>query len=165
MKTKLLTFAGAVALLAVLGHFYAVPLMAQVRAALVKNQDERGRNPYIQTLNCANPTGPQCEANFPAVPANMRLVVEHVNVWVGTATALQQVVITGNNTFEYPFLQQQGADLGGNIIYVANQPLLTYFEAGETPAYTVYTQPGSIQSSVLIHDDHGLSGEPHAIAA
>ncbi len=42
MKNRLLTFAGALALLAVLGHFYAVPLMAQVRAALVKNTGRAG---------------------------------------------------------------------------------------------------------------------------
>ena len=45
MKNKLLTFAGALALLAVLGHFYGKPLVAQVRAALIQNVDEPGRNP------------------------------------------------------------------------------------------------------------------------
>jgi hypothetical protein len=46
MKNKLITLAATAALLAVLGHFYAKPLMAQVRAALTQNIDEPGRNPY-----------------------------------------------------------------------------------------------------------------------
>lgn len=47
MKNKLLTFAGALALIAMLGRFYAVPAFAQaIRAAVVKNMDEPGRTPY-----------------------------------------------------------------------------------------------------------------------
>jgi hypothetical protein len=46
MKNRLLTLAGVLALLAVVGKFYAEPVWAQARAALVKNIDERGRNPF-----------------------------------------------------------------------------------------------------------------------
>lgn len=51
MKSKILTFAGALALLAVLGHFYGKPLVAQVRAALIQNVDEPGRNPLILAVS------------------------------------------------------------------------------------------------------------------
>jgi len=72
MKNKLLTLAGALALLAVLGHYYAKPLLAQVRAALVQNVDEPGRNPIplgFQTVTGTNFT------NF-SVPAGKRYVIE-----------------------------------------------------------------------------------------
>ena len=46
IKNRLLTLAGLLALLAVLGKFYAEPLFAQVRAAFVQNVDEAGRNPF-----------------------------------------------------------------------------------------------------------------------
>ena len=45
MKNRLLTFAGALVLLAVLGSYYAKPLLATV-AALVQDRDSKGRNVY-----------------------------------------------------------------------------------------------------------------------
>jgi hypothetical protein len=152
MKNKLLTLAGALALLAVLGKFYAVPVLAQVRAALVKNIDERGRTPYMQTLSCNANGLTSCESLFPAVPANKRLVIEHINGFVGTFTNLSAVSFIGNGTIRNIFFQLQGTN-GGNNIYVANQPFLTYFEAGQTPEYFVGVNPGSfvfITSAVTI---------------
>jgi hypothetical protein len=49
MKNRFMQIAGVLALMAVLGKFYAVPLIAQVRAAVVKNIDEKGRIPYQET--------------------------------------------------------------------------------------------------------------------
>ena len=43
MKSNLLTLAGTLALVAVLGKFYAIPAVAQVtRAALVQDRDSPG---------------------------------------------------------------------------------------------------------------------------
>lgn len=81
MKNRLLTFAGALGIITVLGHFYAKPLLAQVRAALVQNVDEKGRNFYQVTGSCdVADIGQPCWVRFPAVPPNMRAVIEHVSV-------------------------------------------------------------------------------------
>jgi hypothetical protein len=152
MKNRLLTLAGALALMAVLGKFYAVPVLAQVRAALVKNIDEHGRIPYSQHLNCQNTGSAECNATFFTVPANKRLVIEHVNGFVGTFTNLAAVNFFGNGTTQNIFFQLQGTN-GGNNIYVANEPFLTYFEAGQTPEYFVGVNQGGfvfITSGVTI---------------
>ncbi len=118
--------------MAVLGHFYAKPLLAAV-AALVKNVDERGRNPYVQQQTCyiVSTTNGQCAAFFPPVPANMRLVIEHVNISIDTPNPFQNVDIYGNGSIiETGFLQKQSLDSQGDPIYVQNQPFLTYYEAG-----------------------------------
>jgi hypothetical protein len=78
MKNKLLTFAGALALLATLGHFYAKPLLAQVRAALVQNMDEPGRHPYQVRIGFDTAQG--FAADFPDVPVGQRLVVQQIMV-------------------------------------------------------------------------------------
>jgi hypothetical protein len=88
MKNKLLTFAGALALLAVLGHFYAKPLLAQVRAALVQNVDEPGRNPIPLGYQAVTSSG----ANF-SVPAGKRYVIEAfaANCFLDNASSLTAV--------------------------------------------------------------------------
>jgi hypothetical protein len=145
MKSKFLTFAASLAMLGLAGHFFEKPLLAAV-SALVKNIDERGRNPYIQSITCFTATLNNCTAFFPPVPAGMRLVVEHINISVDTPTALSNVDLSGNaSIIEYPFLQQQGTDLGGNMIYIANQLMLTYYEAGQTPEISIFTKAGGFQ--------------------
>ncbi len=142
MKNRLFALAGGLALFAVLGHFYAKPLLAQVRAALVKNIDERGRNPYIQNVTCYSASANTCTVFLPAVPAGMRLVVEHLNVSMDTPTALISVDISGNGTIMFPFMQKMSSDSAGNSIYVANQPFLSYYEAGQTPEVSMFAAAG-----------------------
>ncbi|MBV9158654.1 MAG: hypothetical protein JO097_20510 [Acidobacteriaceae bacterium] len=142
MKNKLFGFAITVAALGVTGHFFAKPLMAAV-AALTKNIDERGRNPYYQQVVCYNASGNTCYAFFPAVPAGMRLVVEHINMSIDTATAFSAADIAGNGgIIEQPLLTVQGQDSSGHNIYVANQPFLMYYEAGQTPEVSIFSQAG-----------------------
>ena len=50
MKNRLMTFAGALALLAVLGKFYAPPLMAQVKATFIQDVDQAARQPFQVTV-------------------------------------------------------------------------------------------------------------------
>ena len=78
MKNNLWTLAGALALLAMLGHFYAKPLLAQVRAALVQNIDEPGRHPYQATVILDSAVNPF--PFFPDVPVGQRLVIEQIMV-------------------------------------------------------------------------------------
>ena len=147
MKNKLLTAMGAFVLMATLGHFYAVPLIAQVRAAFTKNIDERGRNPYLQTVSCLTNTSNECTVSFPAVPANKRLVVEHVNVAVETVTPLSNVALSGNSfTSLFPFLQLQSQGGPVGFFYIANQPLLTYYEAGQSPQLDVAANAGTSET-------------------
>jgi len=70
MKKQLLTIIGALALLAVLGHFFEKQLLAQVRAALVQNMDEPGRNPI--TLSGSSTGGTATVT----VPAGQRYVIQ-----------------------------------------------------------------------------------------
>ena len=58
----------------------ARPAIAQIRAAVVKNIDEKGRIAYQASVPCIpDPPSPACNAVFPVVPANKRLVIEYVN--------------------------------------------------------------------------------------
>jgi hypothetical protein len=140
MKNRLWTMAGALALLAVVGKFYALPAIAQtVRAALVKNIDERGRNPYSAHVACgfvppaffcdAAPTSP--------VPAGMRLVVEYVNMQVAVSrgAVLNSPILFTNvpdNIFNY-IPTTFALSNGESDIYVGRENLVGYVEAGNTP--------------------------------
>jgi hypothetical protein len=155
MKKTILVLVGGCALIAILGHFYAKPVMAQVRAALTQNIDERGRNPYIQQLSCFTNSSGACSVSFPTVPANMRLVVEHVNVVVDTATPVENVEILGSNIVETLLLPLQGKDYAGHNLYIANQPLLFYFSSGEAPGAEIYVLPGN---SIYLSAEVTLTG-------
>lgn len=145
MKNKLLTLLITVATLTVIGHFFAKPLLAAV-AALTKNVDERGRNPYYQQVTCYNASLSSCSAFFPAVPSGMRLVVEHINMSLDTGTAFSHADISGNGALiQTALMELQGKDAAGNSIYVANQPFLTYYEAGQTPSVSMFSQSGSFE--------------------
>jgi hypothetical protein len=103
MKNRLLTFAGALALLAVLGHVYAKPLLAQVRAALVQNVDEPGRNPIA--LASGSVTG---DDFFFTVPTGKRYVIETFSGVCDTPADFPLTAIginaNGINAFAQPFL-------------------------------------------------------------
>jgi hypothetical protein len=95
-----------------------------VRAALVRNQDEPGRNPYSQKNTCF---GSDCAVTFAPVPAGQRLVVTFVN-GVGESSAQGMLVLAGDGTNER-FLP---TTLFSGSVY-ANSPVVAFFEAGETP--------------------------------
>jgi hypothetical protein len=97
MRNRLLTLAGALALIAVLGHFYAKPLLAQVRAALVQNVDEPGRNPI--PLGFLSVIG-NSEADF-SVPAGKRYVIEAFTgrCFLDSASSLTAVEVTATTPF------------------------------------------------------------------
>jgi hypothetical protein len=106
--------------------------------------DSPGRSPYYQTVSCYSASTNQCEAFFPAVPANMRLVVQYINSSVDTPTALQSAEFDVGGTIFMPILHTlQGNDSAGNKIYVASQPMLYYFEAGQQPRFVDNAQAGS----------------------
>ena len=144
MKNRLLTFAGALALVAVLGKFYAQPLMAQVRAALVQDRDNIGRNFYQALGNCSNVTDP-CVISYPAVPAGNRLIVQHVSVVMqmppGVAPDLAE--LRGANVFQFLIPVAVPNNFTGENEYAANQPVLASYDAGQVPSVDVFAPTGS----------------------
>ena len=144
MRNRLLLGAAALASLIALGHFAAKPLLAQIRAALIKNIDERGRSPYMVNANCsANAT--ECDASFPAVPANKRFVVEYANGHF----------IAPSGQFSVAFLSPEGAtdslvllthleatNLGYDS-YTISMPAVFYYESGFAPSWHIFVnKPG-----------------------
>jgi len=146
MRNKLFTFAGALALTAVLGKFYAVPALAQgIRAALVKNIDEKGRTPYMEyTVRSCTGGGPNvCELVFPPVPPGKRLIVEQVNAGVSLASGglrFAALVAPPNVVFLLP-----ARSLSDSNLFVVNESVLTYFESGQTPLVRIgFTAPADV---------------------
>lgn len=133
---------GAVLTLAVFGRFYAKPVLAQVRAALTQNVDEPGRNPYQQQFfsylsNCQ--AGSQfCNFNFPAVPANSRLVLTNISGYVDMANAGQPNCNVesslGGSTYASVSFTGTGTEIsttGARAFF--NVATRAYFGAGEAP--------------------------------
>jgi hypothetical protein len=75
MKNRFLSMAGLLLLLAVAGKYYAIPLIAHtVRAAVIKNIDERGRVPFSQDV-VSSCNSFNCVSSFATAPAGRRLVM------------------------------------------------------------------------------------------
>jgi hypothetical protein len=139
MKNKLLSLAGVVACVAVLGHFYAKPLLAQVRAALVQNVDEPGRNPYQEVVFTICGGTQNCNFSFSIVPPGKRLVVTHVNGFIdvrnGTLPNANVESSFGGSQFAsifIPGVRQTASANSTRIVY--NEAVLAYFGPGESPA-------------------------------
>ncbi len=146
MKNRLLTLAGALLLLAVLGKFYATPLMAQIRATLIQNRDEPARNLYEMYRTCTD-SGNKCTVNYPAIPANKRLILTHVSGYALGAGVLADHVNGGVLSRETGDMSRKGlvASLQGSFTttpggrWSVNQEVLTSFEAGEAPSIEIET--------------------------
>jgi len=139
VKNRLITMAGALALLVVVGKFYATPALAQVvRAALVKNVDEKGRSPYMQFQPrvCSRNSTKSCDVVFPPVPAGKRLVLEHLNAGINFATSGVRFagVLIAQDSGLSVFPTRPSGDPNLTIV---NEPTLLYFEAGQTPTFRI----------------------------
>lgn len=109
--------------------------MAQaVRAALVRNQDEPGRNPYSEQQFC---TTVNCSLTFAAVPPGQRLVLTSVNFAMAGATPVSTAVVLRGHLDHARVIP--GTPLGTALI--GNAPVMAYFEAGEQPVLTCATAP------------------------
>ena len=147
MKNRLLTLAGALALLAVLGKFYAVPLMAQVRAALVQDRDSKARNFYQAISTCQGTSG-TCQIFFAAVPAGKRLIVEHVSVLLpmpaaGTISGLE---LRGGSTFQFLPISANPGNYSTQFSYVANEAVLAGYDTGQAPNVNAYSTSAAAYS-------------------
>lgn len=109
MARRLWSVAAFLAILAILGKFYAKPVLAEVRAALTQNIDEPGRNRFALLQ------GGTTEGVF-TVPATQRYVLESVSfdcyipasstlldVSLGGTTAGTNVLVstTGGHVYDY----------------------------------------------------------------
>lgn len=98
-----------------------------IRAALVRNQDEPGRNPYSQNVTCFGFT---CGGlTFSPVPAGQRLVVTFVNAVVNGGNG-SPLLLGGHGADGRFFATDESAQS------VVNSPTVAYYDAGETPTLT-----------------------------
>lgn len=140
-KNKLLTWAGTLAMLTILGHYYSKPLLAQVRAALVRDSD----NPALQPAFIGLSSG----GSFPQafhVPTGKRLVIEYMS-WRGSANAgyvtAQGVDVFSNGiegTVYVPGSPVSGENIGGAKVFIMADPNtdVTYQSAGSIGRAPIY---------------------------
>jgi hypothetical protein len=114
-----------------------------VNPVINQDVDSPGHNPYYQTETCFSGSSNQCAAQFPAVPSNKRLVVEYISSSVDTPTAFISGEFSAAGGFIPILHTMQGNDVEGNKIYVASQPMLYYFEAGQIPLFVMNAQLAS----------------------
>ena len=154
MKNMLLTFAGALVLLAVLGGYYAKPLLATV-AALVQDRDSKGRNVYQEVESCFNVTNP-CQIAFATVPAGKRLIIEQVSALVtlpeaNTVADVELRGAGGSGVFQFLPVVASIGNFGGQFQYTTNQTVLASFDAGQVPnvdAFVASNSPFTMLASI-----------------
>ena len=132
MKNRLLKIAGTMALLVVLGKFYAKPLYAAV-AAMVQDVDQPARAPFQATVavNINN-------FNYTSVPipAGMRLVVDYIAMSGAAQTAgpdIQPIMILNSSVAGNP----------GALYYIAPE------QSSTTPGQYYHTEKAAIYSDSL----------------
>jgi len=143
--------AGFAVLAAVVSGIVAAPGVAQlVKAALLKNVDERGRIPYQGTLFCATPaTASACAVDGAAVGSGKRLVIEHVSANIrvsrGKAVEFAELRVGGGSDFQYLPAHYVSTPTVTDSYYI-NEQLILYVETGQTPSIFVQTASGNFIS-------------------
>ncbi len=133
MRNKLLAVAGTIAVSALLGHFYAKPLLAQVRAVLIQNEDEPAR--HVWTFN-----GYSAFENSYTVPAGQTLVIEEVGSLCGASVwslAIDPLSSTNRGYFYFA---------AGNSLGALSQHTRIYVRAGQTFTISEFTDRGDLLS-------------------
>ncbi len=118
-------------------------VVAQIRAALIKNVDEPGRAPYQQSIEFDPASGSFTRfylVSFPAVPAGKRLVVQHVSAMIGVTAGGQPDFLafgdfytlnTNNFALVNPPWTSKSTAVGP--YWMADRDVLVYYEPGSTP--------------------------------
>jgi hypothetical protein len=110
-----------------------------VRAALVENIDEPGRNPYQNQAftNCSGVQFDDCDLTFTTVPAGKRLVLTNITGFIDTTGVFPNCNIQShyadNNFGAVFFSGTAGTAYEGITRYFVNIPTVTCYGAGETP--------------------------------
>jgi hypothetical protein len=129
MNRRLLTFAGALALAAVLGKFYAVPAIAQAaRAALVQDRDNPARQPFSAVIPAVGGI-----ASSPAVPAGMRLIVTNMYFDLQASSGLAcgaEVIAPEHHSF-HSLVAQAAFPSAGGTTYAADHAFQIIADAGQ----------------------------------
>ncbi|HUP02857.1 MAG TPA: hypothetical protein VMU19_02630 [Bryobacteraceae bacterium] len=153
MKNKLMTLAGVLALLAVLGKFYAKPVLASV-AAMVQDIDQPARAPFQTTVTV------NAISNFNytsvSIPSGQRLVVDYVSM-SGAATSasgnIQPIIILsstvgGGPSTLYYFAPQANSLVSGQFYSGQNTTIFAdTLQVG--PAFAGYS-PNFLTFNVVI---------------
>lgn len=153
MKNKLLIFAGAVALLAVAGHYFAKPLLAQVRAAIVSNMDDPGRVAY-QSINSQGCGSNICRFTFGPVPAHHRLVVQRLSLFLFFTTATAPSYLQ--------FVVESPPASPGFVMGLAPAPVSAGLNAFDVPVQFYMDEGQSFQ--VVVEDSGPSIGFSHVTA-
>jgi hypothetical protein len=150
-KKYVLTAAGFAVLAGVISGITVAPAVAQaVKAALIKNVDEKGRVPYTASINCFDTMDTFCAGSAAsAVPSGKRLVIEHVSAYSLLKGKPLNLVLSGNT-----YLSYVGATFNTNNgafnFYVSNEPTLTYFEVGQTPSLGIQSDTVNVSMQAVI---------------
>src|SRR5262249_17457826 len=115
--------------------------------ALTRGVDDPGRIAYQSTATCVRNSAflNACSFDFPAVPNNHRLVVQHISgVLGGNVTGAQVDLSGGENQAASSFLAPPSFRGASKF----DQPVLQYFDAGSLPFFqavadTILTSGGS----------------------
>jgi hypothetical protein len=169
----LLCAAAVLAALTAIGSYTAKPLWAQVKAALVQNIDEPGRNPFHADrsftsnepspgLSCVNNI---CRNFYGVVPSGKRLVITNVTgeVYVDAPGTIVNVTLYDSNTVSplattlIPSTPQSGVIFGSNSIGVSAS-VLAYFDAGTQPTVQVYTTSPISQAGFIGASEISIAG-------
>lgn len=160
MRNRSLFGAAALASLIALGQFGAKPLIAQIRAALVKNIDEPGRTPYQSSQSCSTPGNTVCGADMMPVPAGKRLVIQHLSGVVICESINNNCELQVNYVFLTTTKDQVGL-AGGDSAYVpmqtsansrtaVNQDVRLYVEPGGVPEFQMVFNSGPVFAFMTI---------------
>ncbi|HEX5227463.1 MAG TPA: hypothetical protein VFW44_07115 [Bryobacteraceae bacterium] len=109
-----------------------------VRAALVRNQDEPGRNPYFESKHTVC-SSQGCVIVFSPVPAGQRLVLTFVSAECceyGPPPKIVQLIKPNVESQGFPMIASD------DITAYTSSPVVAYFEAGETPAMAAFPPDG-----------------------
>lgn len=149
-KNYLWMAAGLMILVAVVSAFVPSSALAQiVKAALVKNVDERGRTPFSIDLHCENHSGNGCIAPAPSVPAGKRLVLEHITGYEQSRGPLNFVSISfGGHSLLFDGIVNRNDLFFYN--YTFNASILAYVEAGQQVSLSVNTNTPDCNVSAYI---------------
>lgn len=154
MRNRLLTLAGGLALLAVIGKFYAGPAIAQtVRAALVQDRDNPARQAftYEHVMNPPNTN----HLGLPTPPPGKRRIINGIYVSMSSFTACSANLSVGSfatgtlaGTFSTSFAAPVLPVLGGPVGSLT--PVQIVVNSGDLADLSIYCSPDPSQSVVSL---------------
>ena len=101
-----------------------------VRAALVRNQDEPGRNPYFETRGDSVCVSGACTLTFSPVPAGQRLVLTFLSTGYSSFAPPPRFIVLETPNKHVQWFQTFMTDSASSYM---SSPVVAYYEAGETP--------------------------------